>query len=141
MSMVRRNAWDFDKYFNGSVLFDDFFKVVLPEGKALSTQNKYSEPQVHVSETEAQYVVSVAAPGLTKKDLNVEILDDGLSISYEKKEEDNNVFIQKSFSRKWTLPDGSDPESISAEFKNGILTVVVNKPLLVEPSHRIVKIK
>lgn len=141
MSIVRRNAWDFDKYFNGPNLFDDFFKVALPETKTLSTQNKHSEPQVDISETETQYVVSLAAPGLAKKDLNVEVLDDGLSVSYEKKEEDNSIFIKKSFSRKWQLPEGVDPDSVSAEFKNGILTVAVNKPAIAEPSHRIIKIK
>ena len=142
MSLVRRqNACDIDKYFRGPNLFDDFFKAVAPEIRLVQGHDNRFSPQVSETETDAQFVVALAVPGLVKKDLNVEVKNNILSVSYEKKEEDNNSFVKQSFSRKWSLPKGSTAESISAEFKNGVLTVAVDKPVPSEPTIHTVKIK
>ena len=64
--------------------------------------------------------------------------DTTLSISYEAKEETNNIVSYNSFHRSWTLPINIDPASINAEYNQGILSVIVPKPEAEIPvSHRI----
>ena len=142
MSLVRQqNAWDIDKYFRGPNLFDEFFKAVAPEIRLVQGHDNQFSPQVSEAETDTQLVVALATPGLVKEDLKVEVENNILSVSYEKKEEDNNSFVKKSFSRRWSLPKGSTTELIEAEFKNGVLTVTVDKPTPPEPKTHTVKIK
>lgn len=89
-------------------------------------------PPVNVSETEKDYTVAVAAPGLTREDFNVRVDRGALTVSYETGEENNGLgyhsFGYGSFSRSWNLPSGATSSDVSAMYRDGILTVVVNKP-------------
>ena len=82
-------------------------------------------------------VVTAELPGLSPKDVNVNVADDVLTISGEKSEErkegdeDSDYYLWErrygSFNRSFTLPSAVDTDKIMAEFDNGVLTVRLPK--------------
>jgi HSP20 family protein len=98
-------------------------------------------PAVDVRETADEFVFVAELPGLTKKDVNITLEDKVLTISgersFEGKEENQNYHrIERaygSFSRSFTLPHEVDQERVSANFKDGVLTVAVAKAEALKP--------
>ena len=92
-------------------------------------------PAVNVEETDKEFRIEVAAPGLEKNDLKISVTDGVLTISSEKKienEEKKDRYLRRefgytSFSRSFTLPDGTDSEKINATHKNGVLHIGIPK--------------
>ena len=88
-------------------------------------------PAVDVFEKEGQLHVRAELPGLTEKDINIEIVDDGLVISGEKKEEkevkeENYYRSERSygkFTRRIALPRTADSGKAAAQFKDGVLQI------------------
>ena len=126
---VFESGW-MDKFFNAPL--DEFFNY----GKVMNV------PAVNVSETEKDFRLSIAAPGLEKKDFKVDAYDDMLTISAEheteKKEEKNGRFNRReynytSWSRSFTLPENCDFSKIDAEYKNGELKISIPKVEVKEP--------
>ena len=117
----------FDEFFNDSYL-PGFFEHN-------SKSNGPFSPAVNVEETDKEYRIEVAAPGLEKDDLNVSVDDGVLTIKAEKKaenEENKETYIRRefsftSFSRSFTLPEEIEVEKISAKHKNGVLNVSLPK--------------
>jgi len=94
-------------------------------------------PSVNLKETDTHLEVELAAPGMKREDFKVEIDNNMLMISSEKEEEieeknkkDNYVrkeFNYQSFYRSFYLPDTVDENKIEANYKDGILKVVIAK--------------
>ena len=119
-----------EKFFNAPL--DAFFNF----GKVMNV------PAVNVTETEKQFNLTIAAPGLEKKDFKVDAYDDMLTISAEKekeeKEEKGGRFNRReynysSWSRSFTLPENCDTGKINAEYKNGELKIMIPKMEVKEP--------
>ena len=113
-----------DKFFNAPL--DEFFNY----GKVMNV------PAVNVTETEKEFRLAIAAPGLEKKDFKVDAYDDMLTISAEhereEKEEKKGRFNRReynysSWSRSFTLPENCDSGKIDAEYKNGELKILIPK--------------
>lgn len=93
-------------------------------------------PSTDVSETEKEIKVTAELPGLETKDVKIELADDILTISGEKKSESEDKTGQRhvversygSFSRSLQLPSGVKAEDVQASLANGVLTVTVKKP-------------
>jgi len=133
-------------------VFDRFF-----EGDLFDWSNKnYSLtnttlPSVNIKENNDAFVVDVAAPGFDKNDFKLELNNDLLTISSEKKNEhetkDGEQFTKRefsyqSFSRSFTLPNIADAEGIEANYENGILRVSIPKKEEVKPRPaRMIEIK
>ena len=108
-------------------------------------------PAVNVTESEKEFRLCLAVPGLDKKDFRVDADDEMLTISAEKekeeKEEKNGRFNRReynysSWSRSFTLPENCDPTKIMAEYKNGELFVTIPKTKMVEtPPSRHIDVK
>ena len=121
----RKNSWLPD-------VFNDFFDTdLMPKANATA-------PAINVKESEIDYEVEVAAPGMTKEDFNVHLNQDGdLSIKMESKknnaEEEKKAhylrreFAYSKFEPTLILPDDVDKEKISAKVSDGVLTVVLPK--------------
>jgi HSP20 family protein len=94
-----------------------------------------SLPAVNISETDNELVIEVAAPGMRKQDLKLEINDNQLRISYgrESKNENNEgnhwrrEFNFDSFERTFSLPAIVESEKISAGYTDGILKISIPK--------------
>lgn len=131
-SMIRYNPatrsltdWGFDSVLNSfDRIFDDSMFVV---GAKM--------PQVDVREEDGKYVLEADLPGLTEKDIDVKVDGNILTISSarkEEKEDKKNGYLIKertscSFSRAFTLPDDVARDKINASFKNGLLTLDMEK--------------
>jgi len=116
-------------------LIDDFFGRDLMQN-FFDNQTGISTPSVNVVETNDNYRIEVAAPGLDKKDFKVEIENNVLVISSDKEllNEDNQEgkymrreFSYSSFKRAFSLPGSVDAEKIKASHRNGILQIEIPK--------------
>jgi HSP20 family protein len=116
-------------------LFNTFFDT--PSGAQANggTQRRWI-PAMDLVETEGEFVLRADLPGLTESDVNIELEDNILSISGERKADeefgkDGYHRFERSygaFRRSLTLPEGVDPEGVKASFSNGVLEVRVPKP-------------
>ena len=93
-------------------------------------------PSVNIKQNTDEYLVEVAAPGFNKGDFKLELNHDLLTISSEKKVENESndgelftkrEFSYRSFSRSFTLPQTADYDKIEANYENGILAVRIPK--------------
>jgi len=92
-------------------------------------------PTVNVIENEKEWKLELAAPGLEKKDFKINVQNDLLTISSEKKEEkkeekDNYTrreFAYSSFTRSFRLPENCLSDKIDAKYENGILRLFLPK--------------
>jgi len=95
----------------------------------------FTMPTVNVMETGNEYLVELAAPGLERKDFQVEIDNEVLTITVEKKEEkkeegkdfSRQEFSFNSFRRSFELPENSKADKIDAKYVDGILKLVIPK--------------
>lgn len=93
-------------------------------------------PNIEISETDKAIEISAEMPGLERKDVEVNIDDDTLTIRGEKKVEesqgDKNVQHSERtygvFLRVLQLPPGIDPSSVQATMSNGVLKITIPKP-------------
>ena len=93
-------------------------------------------PAMDLVETDDHYVLRADLPGLTEDDIKIEFDDGTLTVSGERKaehESKNEGYYRVerafgSFSRSLTLPQGIDPEAVSASFDRGVLAVSIPKP-------------
>jgi len=101
-----------------------------------------SLPAVNVKETSDDYVIEVAAPGMSKKDFKVNFHNNILTISSEKtneKDEKNENYTRKEFSyqsfqRSFTVPENVvNGEKIAAKYNDGILMISLPKREEVKP--------
>ena len=122
---------------------DDFLKDFF------DFESNPSVPDVNVREKQNEYVIELAAPGLDKKDFNVNVQNNVLVISSEKEDKDekkdeNDNFLRREFSyssfqRSFSLPEGVKPDDINAKHENGVLYVTIPKKdeLKQQPSKQI----
>ena len=92
---------------------------------------------VNVRETEQHYEMDVIAPGCRKQDFSINIQDNMLTVAFNHKEENReqnqktgwsrNEYLQRSFSRTFTLDDTVDVNKITANYTDGILRLVLPK--------------
>jgi HSP20 family protein len=93
-------------------------------------------PAMDLVETEDHFVLRADLPGLNQDDVKIEFEDGTLTVSGERKaehESKNEGYYRVerafgSFSRSLTLPQGIDPEAVTASFDNGVLEVRIPKP-------------
>ena len=114
-------------------IFNDFF-----DNDCMVKANA-TAPAINVLESDTDYKVEVAAPGMTKEDFNIHLSEDNeLVISMEKKnetkEENNNnrkylrrEFSYSKFEQALVLPDDVEKDKISANVTDGVLTVDLPK--------------
>lgn len=140
LPVISRNNWMPE-------VFNDFFDT------DFMTRTKATAPAINVKETEKDYTVEVAAPGMTKDDFNVNIDKDGnlhihMEAHTEKKEEDKKShylrreFAYSKFEQTLLLPDDVEKEAIAARVSDGVLTVTLPKMAKPEcPAARQIEVK
>lgn len=92
-------------------------------------------PSVNIKERSADYKIDLAVPGMDKKDFKVEVDNNLLTVSGERKEElkeenersTRQEFHYGSFRRSFSLPEAANVETISASYNNGVLSITVAK--------------
>jgi HSP20 family protein len=124
--LVKRNT-------NGYLpsIFDAFFN----DANIAENSVVFTRPDFNVYETDKEFVVEAAVPGMEKKDFNIEVNDNILEISSEKEMKEENKdqkyyykgFCYGSFKKSYSLPENVDKDKIGANYDNGILKVVIPK--------------
>ena len=92
-------------------------------------------PRVDIYETENSYVLNAELPGLKKEEIQIDLNNNTLTLKGEKKfeekvEKENYVRVERSygsFTRSFALSDNANPESITANYKDGVLEVTLPK--------------
>ena len=115
-------------------LFNTVFDAPAP-GNGGSTMRRWMPP-MDLVETDDHFVLRADLPGLGEDDVKIEFEDGTLTISGERKtehESENEGYYRVerafgAFSRSLTLPQGVDPEAVSASFDRGVLEVRIPKP-------------
>lgn len=115
-------------YFNN--VFDSLFSDAITKNKSVD-----KSPNVNIHENESAYVIELAAPGLKKEDFQINLKKDTLSVWAEVKKNETQVakdftrkeFDYSSFARSFNLPDSADGDNITAEYKDGILSINIAK--------------
>lgn len=113
-------------------IFNDFFD------NDWMVKANATAPSINVIESDKDYQVEVAAPGMTKEDFNIHLNENSnLVISMEKRQtnEDNNQnkrylrreFSYSKFEQALILPDNVVKEKIKANVSNGVLTITIPK--------------
>lgn len=110
------------------------------EGKDLFSRSDWA-PAVDIKETPEAFLVEAELPGMAKEDVKVTVHDGVLTIQGERKseEESNDKKLHRierfygSFTRRFTLPDNVDENSVKAGFKDGLLTLTIQKAEPKEP--------
>lgn len=96
-------------------------------------RNCGSVPSTNIIERNDQYEIQLAVPGMSKEDFKMEVENNVLSISYEKKEEENKQeenylrreYSLEGFTRSFTIPKHADAENIKARYESGMLYVAI----------------
>ncbi len=113
-----------------------FFDEFLNNQLAKVETNQLVVPAVNIKENDKEVTIDVAAPGLSKKDFEINVENNTLTISAHKeieKEDDGTNIVKKefgyeNFQRSFTLPEEIfDIENIKATYKNGVLEIVIPK--------------
>lgn len=115
-------------------VFEDFFKPWnqwFDERWPSATQM----PAVNIRETEDEYEIKLAAPGLEKNDFKIDVNGSLITISAErdeKREEKTETYTRKeysysTFTRSFTLPDNIDTSKIDASYVHGELKLLLPK--------------
>lgn len=125
---------------------DSLFNDVLGVDTApVMYHSNFSAPRVDVKEENDSYTLEMELPGRSENDVNIELDHDNLTISSkteeakeDKKEKNKCKYILKerrncNFERRFTLPADVDNEAISANFKNGVLTINMKKKAVTAP--------
>jgi HSP20 family protein len=92
-------------------------------------------PSVDISETDQEYLIRASLPAVKKEDVSVTVEDGMLTLSGERRqqqEQKDEKFhkvesVYGSFSRSFSLPEGTDAAAIRADSKDGVLTIHVPK--------------
>ena len=116
-------------------LFNTFFDSPAPANSAPSAQRRWV-PAMDLIETPEDFVLHADLPGLGEGDVNIELEDNVLTISGERKsahesQHEGYYRVERAwgtFSRSLTLPEGVDPDAVKASFDRGVLEVRIPKP-------------
>lgn len=92
-------------------------------------------PAINIAETDADFQIELAAPGLKKEDFKISLEKNVLSIAADQKIEENaegkkfskREFSYASFTRSFNLPETIDPNKIDANYTDGVLKLTITK--------------
>jgi len=120
-----------------SKIFGDFFDRELFDWNSTNySSTNTTLPAVNIKDSADHFYVEVAVPGMEKKDFQISLKDNVLTISSEKRKEEEKQegsytrreYSYQSFSRSFTLPDGIvDSDKITAKYENGELQITIPK--------------
>lgn len=144
----------FMDFFDDDDFFNDTAVSYLLEGKRLNPRKGFGfrrNPICNVSEDDNNYNLYIELPGAKKENINISVKNDLLEVSVENsqisessdKDSDSYSYTEKNFSfyRAFALPKNSNSDNINAEYKNGVLTLVIPKKQLTSPEKKLIEVK
>ena len=129
--------------------FDHMLDSIFNDGWNNNNKIRNNTPSVDIIENEEEFVLEADFPGFDKKNLNIEIEENGVlninaNSKINKKPNDPLYRIRErnsgSYNRKFNLPENAIVDKINAQFKNGLLTVNIPKAKEIESESKKIKI-
>jgi len=138
-AMMRRLSDEMDRLFEGFGIGRGFFPSF---GRGTTGAQSGGElpslwtPHVEMCERGNKLVVSVDLPGVKRDDVNVEVEQDAITIQGERRQEsttnERGLYRSErsygSFYRQIPLPEGANPDSANATFRDGVLEIELDAP-------------
>ena len=126
-------------------IFNDFDNFLNDFSSSLNYSSSW-EPKFEVLNTDTMYCIRAEIPGMSKKDIDIELENNTLSISGDRKwnDKDQNNYSEFSygkFYRSFNLPENVKENNIKASMKDGILSVQVPRLEKVKPEVKKIAIK
>ncbi|MES2809900.1 MAG: Hsp20/alpha crystallin family protein [Bacteroidota bacterium] len=123
----------FAKEQKNNPFFNDVYSLL--NDSFLSEKAVTRAPAVNIAETDSQFEVELAIPGLNKEDIKISLDKNVLTVSADKKAENveegkkfsKREFGFNAFSRSFTLPESADQTKIEADYNAGILKLTIAK--------------
>lgn len=120
---------------------DDVMDRLLVPMTTLKRETQGFNPACDVEETDSHYLMSFDLPGISKEDVKIEVVDNQLTVSGERKTEQkgdkNNRHMAErfygSFQRVFTLPATIDATNVEASYKDGVLQIALPKAESAKP--------
>lgn len=109
---------------------DNFFNL-----DAQSESDYNLNPKIEISENEKSYILSADLPGINKKDVDLSVSNDTMTISGERKSSDKrnampsiyNSIKYGTFSKSFYIPEDANTDKIDAKMQNGVLFITIQK--------------
>jgi HSP20 family protein len=142
-------SWDIDRSYNPvNWLSRDINNILNNAFGGMDREAQYFIPAVDVIEKDKEFLITLDIPGVEQKDVNIELENNDLVISGKKEtfmeEEQEDLYHSErsfgAFKRLITLPDNIKKESISANFKNGVVIINIEKEETKEAKKKVIKI-
>lgn len=129
--------------------FDDYVQNFFNSISQIGIKRDGFSPRIDISADEKNIIVEAELPGVKKEDIKLQLEDNILTISGEKKSENKieegkyfrNERNYGSFKRCFTLPEEVESDKVDAKFENGILRIVMNKAEEKTTKERIIELK
>lgn len=134
---------------NGEPAFNNLIGDLFAPMPSLFREEFRQAAPVNIRETEKEYVIEVVAPGWNKEDFKIQLDNNLLTVSVDKKEETVNEnekvvrreYRQQSFKRSFTVNEKMNADAISAQYVNGVLTLNLPKKEEVKPAAKQINIQ
>ena len=131
------NNWDPFRLMRDMLRWDPYREL----DTVFTASERAFAPTFEVAETKDAYVFRADLPGVKESDLDISLTGNRLAISgrreQERHEQGDTFYASErsygSFTRAFTLPEGIDGDNVSADLKNGVLTLSVPKKPEVQP--------
>ena len=125
---------------------DNWFNSVSSDFPTFFNEKSEWKPRFEVLNSEDAYRLRADLPGMVKKDVDIEITDDVLTIKGERKNDsinqnDYSEFTYGKFARSFSLPDDVKHEGIKASMKDGVLALEIPRMEKVDPKVKRISIK
>lgn len=139
MALARTNPWTALPTLQNRVnrLFEDMFpEISVGDAMGLDDMSLMDwRPVVNTYETDNAIVINAEVPGVKKEDISIDVKNNVLTISGERKDQENidrddyyrSERFYGSFQRSFTLPDNVDAEKVDATYKDGVLEIKIPK--------------
>lgn len=133
---------------NWSNFIDNFFSHSL--SNVIGSDMTANQPAVNIIETNDNFRIELAAPGVEKEDFNIEVEKEALIIEAKKEVKETTTagkftrreFNYTSFKRHFHLPENVEIEKIGAAYEHGVLNVTLPKMAISEDTtNRTIEIK
>lgn len=141
----------FENFFRGDPFLGYQYSLEEPNSNKQLTMSNYKQPLSDIYETDKNIVAEVEMPGVNKKDIKVNVSDQGIDIRAEThaetKKEDKKKGIYRfernysGFYRHFNLPNNVNLDKTNAEYKDGILKITVPKLKIEEQKKKMLPIK
>ena len=129
--------------------FPNAFERMIDDNFLYDYHNNNWTPSVDINESSDTFMITADLPGIKKSDIEVKIETNVLILSAERKIDKTNVnekyhFSERrsgTFSRSFKLPESVKKEKITADFDNGVLSIIIPKAEDAITNNRLVKVK